>query len=106
MGRNPQQIQSAIGKAQKLLPNILKNVKDAKSGGKFLSSLGVDDSFIGKQYAKFSPYLSKLPGMNAATASPIIGEITEGMRESTQGDTISSQVGYKKFDKGRYPKIK
>lgn len=102
LGKPPEQVQKAIQQGQKILPDILKNVKDAKSGGAYLRNIGVDKSFIGKQYNKYSPYLSKIPGMDQNLANPIIDAISGQLPDSEQNEKTRKS---NKIDKSRYPKI-
>lgn len=89
------------------MPNIFKSVKDAKSGGAFLNNLGVDKSFIGQQYQKYAPYLSKIPGMNSTVADPLINAITGEMDNNSmpQINETKPLKSFKKLDKNKYPKL-
>lgn len=105
MGKNPQQVQSALQQGNKLLPNAFKQIKDIKSGSKFLEGLGIDKSFIDQQFAKYSPYLSKI-GMDANVAAPIVEGIKNEMKDNKSSTEPTPTKGtFKKFDPNRYPKI-
>lgn len=97
-----------------MLPQILKQVTDVKSGAKFLSGLGVDKSFIGNQFSKYSPFLSRIPGMSDEKASSMVNDLTSLMPEASRQSLQSAQgpgarpvaSNYAPIDRSRYPKIK
>lgn len=91
---------------QKMLPEILKNVNSAESGAKVLDSMGIDKSVLDEAYNKYSPYISKIPGMNATRAKPLIDMIKGAMRGSGQKQAApTSQQNKPLFDSKKYPKI-
>lgn len=98
-------MKNALQQGQKMLPNILKNVNSAESGGKFLDGMGIDKSIIDEAYNKYSPYLSKIPGMNASKAKPLADMIKGAMRGGANRTQAQAGSNTPLFEKSKYPKV-
>jgi len=89
-----------------MLPDILKNVNSAESGARVLDNMGIDKSVIDEAYNKYAPYISKIPGMNATRAKPLLDMIKGAMRGgSRQMQTPTAQSNTPLFDRKKYPKL-
>lgn len=88
-----------------MLPDILKNVNSAESGAMVLDSMGIDKSILDEAYNKYSPYISKIPGMNATRAKPIIDLIKGAMRGGSRPKQAPTQSNGISFDRTKYPRV-
>lgn len=99
------QVKAAIAQGEKMAPNIFKNINDAESGGRFLENMGIDKSVLDEGFNKYSSYLSKIPGLNANTAKPLINMIKGAMRNNSRPAQAPIKSSGVSFDKSKYPRV-
>lgn len=104
-GRSESQVKAALAQGQKMLPDILKNVNSAESGARVLDSMGIDKSVLDEAYNKYSPYISKIPGMSATRAKPLLDMIKGAMRGGSRSTQAPAQTNTATFDKSKYPRV-
>lgn len=90
-----------------MLPQILNSATSPEGGAKILDSMGVDKSFMDDAFNRYSKYITKIPGMNAANARQLLDKVKGAMRgpSNTNSATEISAPSKPLFDRAKYPKI-
>lgn len=101
--KNPDEVRKALIDAKKLLPLIRNKGTNAKGAASILKNLNVNKGFLDQAYDAVSPYISKIPGLDPATAKSALNTLKDNLDEPIPVKNSAKKSSG--FNSSKYPRV-